>query len=257
MKKFFLLALTMAMLLTCVACSAPAEESSNLTPKRPLTADLPLDMRPLTQNHGDIADIEPTPFPKNDPRKQYLENKYGVTAYLVAENPSGAHYTYFTLEGYEGIFQLYTREDLLALNVPEENIPAEYVDTAYFTVAYGDMVSYFAKSSTASGVKVERIIVQYRGSWYTSFKFDLEKDFAACLAETENAAQRRFQIYIYGDFSDPNNPGPMTQELEKLNFSGTVTFYHILQDISALSNDDLISYKYRDYLQLFTTQTYK
>ena len=121
-----------------------------------------MEKRPPVSQVGGINALEKKPFDKNDPRKKYLEEKYGVTAYLVSEKQPGSIYSIFALEGYEGAFQLFAKEDLIATGAPEELITADYTDNAYFTVAYVEIYEYFALAIEASGITVDRMIIIQR-----------------------------------------------------------------------------------------------
>ena len=153
MKKILTFALAMVMLLSCVACSSntsnPADglnPNPNLEKKYPLPAELPVEKRPL-QADNRVADKKP--FADNDPRKKYLEDKYGLTAYLIEEKTASRITTLFTLEGYEKAFQLYTKEDLISNGASAESLPEDYIDNAYFTVAYAEIYEYFEKAIKA------------------------------------------------------------------------------------------------------------
>ena len=159
MKKILTIVFAMIMLLSCVACSNTnsndTKDSTDLLPgsKYPLPSELPMEMRPL---QADDKASDKKPFENDDPRKKYLEEKYGLTAYLVEERTESRITTLFTLEGYEKTFHLYTKEDLI-----------DGGDDAY---------------------------------------------------------------------------GKLFMELQNLDFVGTVSFYNTLQDISGLTNDDLMNY---------------
>ena len=260
MKKIFIITLALAMLLSCCACSnvnntnnvqgdiPSANDSSNSLPgsKHPLTSETPMEQRPPISNAGGMDASEKKPFDRNDPRKKYLEEKYGVTAYLVSEKQPGSIYSIFALEGYEGTFQLFAKEDLIATGAPEELITADYTDNAYFTVAYVEIYEYFAQAVKASGVTVDRMIIKPRTGNVNTY--DPNKSFAECLA---NASKKRFEIRLYGEFgTDGEACTKLFMELQKLDFTGTVSFYNILKDISDLTNDDLMDYMTsKDYVE--------
>jgi len=246
MKKILTIVLAMMMLLSCVACSNTNSndtmDSTELLPgsKYPLPSELPMEMRPL---QADDKASDKKPFENDDPRKKYLEEKYGLTAYLVEERTESRITTLFTLEGYEKTFHLYTKEDLIDSGVSAEDISGDYIDNAYFTVAYSEIYEYFNQAIEASGVAVDRLIIKERVRYYATSIYDLNKSFAECLASTDNKSYKRFEIRLYGDFGSSDDAyGKLFMELQKLDFVGTVSFYNTLQDISGLTNDDLMNY---------------
>ena len=247
MGKIIIFLLAMMMLISCCACSN-ANDSSNSLPgsKHPLTSETPMEQRPLISKVGGMDTSEKKPFDKNDPRKKYLEEKYGVVAYLVSEKQQGSIYSIFALEGYEGTFQLFAKEDLIAIGTPEESITADYTDNAYFTVAYVEIYEYFAQAVKASGVTVDRMIIKPRTRNVNTY--DPDKSFVECLA---NASYKQFDICLYGEFgTDGKACTKLLTELQKLDFTGTASFYNILKDISNLTNDDLMDYKTsKDYVE--------
>lgn len=253
MKKILTVILAMMMLLACVACSntnnTDTMDSTDSLPgsKYPLPSELPMEKRPLQE---DNKALNKKPFEDNDPRKKYLEEKYGLTAYLVEERNESRLTTLFTLAGYEKTFSLYTKDDLIDQGVPTESISGDYIDNAYFTVAYSEIYEYFNQAIEASGVTVDRMIIKERVRYYATSLYDPNKSFAECLASTDNKSYKRFEIRIYGDFENSDDACvKLFTELQNLDFAGTVSFYDTLQDISALTNDDLMDYMtYKDYV---------
>jgi hypothetical protein len=258
MKKVLIFALALVMLLACVACSNTPDNNGS-TPnkndnssllagsKHPLTSETPMEKRPPVSQVGGMNASEKKPFDKNDPRKKYLEEKYGVTAYLVSEKQPGSIYSIFALEGYEGTFQLFAKEDLIATGASEESITTDYTDNAYFTVAYVEIYEYFARAIEASGITVDRMIIKQRIGNVNPY--DPNKSFTECLASAPNGA-KRFEIRLYGDFDNGDDVcTKLFMEIQKLDFIGTVSFYNVLKDISNLTNDDLMDYKTsKDYV---------
>ena len=240
MKRIFIIVLAMMMLLSCVACSDMNNndaETGNSTPlagsKHPLTAETPMEQRPLL---GDFQSSSKNHFDRYDPRKKYLEEKYGVTAYLGYEKTQSRMYTTFYLEGYEGTFKLYDKEDLIAAGTPEELITADYMDDAYFTVAYVEIYEYFAQAIKESGVTVDRLIIDPMGG---KSPYDPNKPFADQLPSVRDS-DKAFSIGIYGDFSQNNDAvDRLLMALEKLDFVGKVVIRQVLQDISNVNNTDL------------------
>ncbi len=258
MKKILIIVLTLLMLLSCIACSNTPDNNGS-TPdkndnssllagsKHPLTSETPLEQRPPVAQAGGMDASGKKPFDKNDPRKKYLEEKYGVTAYLVSEKQPGSIYSIFALEGYEGTFQLFAKEDLIATGTPEESITTDYTDNAYFTVAYVEIYEYFAQAIKASGVTVDRMIIKQKTGNVNPY--DPNKSFTECLASAPNGA-KRFEIRLYGDFDNGDDVcTKLFMEIQKLDFIGTVSFYNVLKDISNLTNDDLMdSNTSKDYV---------
>lgn len=258
MKKILLITLALLMLLGCVACSNTPDNNGS-TPnkndnsgllagsKHPLTSETPMEKRPPVAQSGGMDASEKKPFDKNDPRKKYLEEKYGVTAYLVSEKQPGSIYSIFALEGYEGTFQLFAKEDLIAIGTPEELITADYTDNAYFTVAYVEIYEYFARAIEASGITVDRMIIKQRTGNVNPY--DPNKSFTECLASAPNGA-KRFEICLYGEFgTDGEACTKLFMALQELDFTGRVSFYNVLKDISNLTNDDLMdSNTAKDYV---------
>jgi hypothetical protein len=206
-----------------------------------------MEKRPPVSQVGGMNASEKKPFDKNDPRKKYLEEKYGVTAYLVSEKQPGSIYSIFALEGYEGTFQLFSKEDLIAIGTPEESITTDYTDNAYFTVAYVEIYEYFARAIEASGITVDRMIIKQKTGNVNPY--DPNKSFTECLASAPNGA-KRFEIRLYGDFDNGDDVcTKLFMEIQKLDFIGTVSFYNVLKDISNLTNDDLMDYNTsKDYV---------
>ena len=259
MKKSLLFVLAVVMLLSCVACSntnnnddSAFPENDNSTPlagsKHPLTSETPMEKRPPVSRADGMDASGKKPFDKNDPRKKYLEEKYGVTAYLVSEKQPGSIFSIFALEGYEGTFQLFAKEDLIAMGTPEESITTDYTDNAYFTVAYTEIYEYFARAIEASGITVDRMIIKQKTGNVNPY--DPNKSFAECLVSTDNASYKRFAVYLYGDFDNGDDVcTKLFMEIQKLDFIGTVSFYNVLKDISNLTNDDLMdSMTSKDYV---------
>ena len=256
MKKILTFILSVLMLFSCVSCSGGNELSGA---KRPLPSTLPMEKRPATVGSEQFADAERKAFSNSDPRKKYLEDKYGVTAYLVAEN-TGALCDYFALKGYDGVFQLYAKEDLLAEGVSEEYLVADYIDNAYFTVAYAEIYEYFEEAVEKSGVKIDRMIIGCnRVRYFATGLYDLDKSFEECLESMDNAAFKRFEIIVYGDFKNADNAaGKLLVEFDKLDFIGSVVFYNVVQDIDKLTNDDLSDYSiYKDYIEFYDRRDIK
>lgn len=247
MKRIFIIVLVMMMLLSCVACSDTNNndaETGNSTPlagsKHPLTSETPMEQRPPVSQVGGMNASEKKPFDKNDPRKKYLEEKYGVTAYLVSEKQPGSIYSIFALEGYEGTFQLFAKEDLIATGASEESITTDYTDNAYSTVAYVEIYEYFAQAIEASGVTVDRMIIKHKTGNINPY--DPNKSFTECLASAPMRA-KRFEIHLYGEFGiDGEACTKLFMALQELDFTGWVSFYNISKDISGLTNDDLMDY---------------
>ena len=243
MKKILTVVLALLMLLSCVACSKNNTDPAD-GPNPPINdgtkpgqTDTPIELRPPVHYHGANPETDKKPFDRNDPRKKYLEDKYGVTAYLVAEKTPAALYSLFALEGYEGIFRLFARADLVASGAQEESITTDYVDDAYFTIAYAEIYAYFAQAIKASGVTADRMIVEYKGS--QSFMYDQNKSFVEGLASAPNGA-KRFNLTIYGNFSRGDAAiDKLLAELDKLDFTGQIEFRQVLQDISNVTNTDL------------------
>lgn len=256
MKKVLIFALALVMLFSCVACSdnndADPEDTSAPLPgsKYPLLSELPMEMRPPVKDEAGRDPSNRKPFNSNDPRKKYLEDKYGVTAYLIEERTAARLTTLFTLDGYEKIFALYAKDDLIKEGVPAESIPNDYIDNAYFTVAYSEIYEYFAKAVEASGVKIERMIIKDRVMYYATSVYDPNKSFAECLASTDRTNAKRFEIRLYADFGEGDEAyKKLFREIQKLDFTGTLNFYDIIKDISNLTNDDLMDYStYKDYV---------
>ena len=258
MKKIIALLLATMMMVSMVACSNTPDNNGS-TPdkndnssllagsKHPLTPETPMEQRPPVAQAGGMDASGNKPFDKNDPRKKYLEEKYGVTAYLVSEKQPGSIYSIFALEGYEGTFQLFAKEDLIAIGTPEENVTTDYTDNAYFTVAYVEIYEYFARAIEASGITVDRMIIKQRTGNVNPY--DPNKSFTECLASARNGA-KRFEIRLYGDFDNGDDVcTKLFMEIQKLDFIGTVSFYNVLKDISNLTNDDLMDYNTsKDYV---------
>ncbi len=249
MRKILIFVLAMVMLLSCVACSNTSDKDPGAGTNPP--SDIPIELRPPVNNFGTNPETDKKPFDKDDPRKKYLEDKYGVTSYLVAEIPDAPPFPYsiIALEGYESAFRLYAKADLVDAGVAEETITTDYVDDAYFTIAYAQIYEYFAQAVKASGAPVDRIIIQYCGM-PTSI-YDPNKSFEDCLASTDNKLYKFFNLYFYGEFVDGDDSvDKLIAELEKIGFKSTIRFYKVLQDISSLTNDDLMDYKiYGDYVR--------
>lgn len=266
MKKVLIFALALVMLLACVACSnnnqtdnTDTTSGSELPPinntmpgqnenpsgnngndgndtgyKPQMPADLPVELRaPITDRS--YWSCTKKPFEANDPRKVYLENKYGVTAYLL-EHPGNPEFnatgTHFALEGFEDAFKLYSPEQLIAIGVPEEYQADDYVDNAWFAVMYPEIQAYFAKIVQDSGMTVDRVIVECKVLGWKMY--DIHQPFADSL-KTASKDKTTFNLYIYGG---PENDvwADATQnllwELEDLNLQGRVTYYKVLEDIS-------------------------
>lgn len=261
MKRILIIVLAMMMLISCVACSNnnnttdPTDgtkpsvndntnptnpgQTDNTSPTNPSTkpSDLPIEQRPPIDDVGG-DNVNKQQFPDNDPRKQYLEDKYGVTAYLVAEKTAASLHTVVALEGYDATFHLYAKEDLVATGASADSIATDYVDDGYFVVAYADVYQYFTQAAKAAGVTVNRIIVEYKGS--RTFMYDHNKAFTEMLASAPDNA-KRFNLVIYGDFDDDNNAiGKLLMALDELDFAGQVEFRHVLQDISNVTNTELL-----------------
>lgn len=256
MKRIFIIVLAMVMLFSCVACSnnnttdptdgtkPPVNDNTNPTnpgqndntsPTKP--SDSSIEVQPPVESYPDISG-DKQQFATNDPRKQYLEEKYGKTAYLVVEKTASSLHTVVALEGYDATFHLYAKEDLVATGASADSIATDYVDNGYFVVAYADVHQYFTQAAKAAGVTVNRIIVQYKGG--IMFMYDHNKAFAEMLASAPNNA-KRFHLVIYGDFNDDNNAiGKLLMALDKLDFTGQVEFRHVLQDISNVTNTELL-----------------
>ena len=250
MKRILIIVLAMMMLISCVACSNnnnttdPTNNNTNPTnqgqtdntsPTKP--SDSSIEVQPPVESRPDISG-DKQQFAANDPRKQYLEEKYGVTAYLVAEKTAASLHTVVALEGYDATFHLYAKEDLVATGASADSITTDYVDNGYFVVAYADVYQYFTQAAKAAGVTVNRIIVEYKGS--RTFMYDHNKAFTEMLASAPDNA-KRFNLVIYGDFDDDNNAiGKLLMALEELDFTGQVEFRHVLQDISNVTNTELL-----------------
>ena len=131
-----------------------------------------------------------------------------------------------------------------------ESIPEDYIDNAYFTVAYAEIYEYFNQAIEASGVAVDRMIIKERVRYYATSIYDTNKSFAECLASTDNKSYKRFEMHLYGDFGEGDDAyRKLYMEIQKLDCCGTVSFYEILKDISSLTNDDLRDYStYKDYV---------
>ena len=255
MKKILIFALAFLMLLSCIACSDtnntdPADTTAPLPgSKYPLTSELPMEKRPPVLQSGGLNVSEKKPFDKNDPRKKYLEEKYGVTAYLVTEPTEAAPFTTFELEGYLGRFHMFSKEALIAMGSSEESITADYTDNAYYTVAYSEIYEYFAQAAKACGVTVDRMIIQARiGNLHP---YHTNKSFAECLSSIANKKMKQFDIRFYGDFDNGDDSiEKLLSELDKLDFMGRAVFYNVLKDIGTLTNEDLMDYMAsKDYVQ--------
>lgn len=262
MKRIFIIVLAMMMLLSCVACSNTntADPMGGSKPTvnndaKPGQPDLPIELRPPADNHGSNPEADKKPFDKNDPRKQYLEDRYGVTSYLVAEKTPAALYSLFALEGYEGAFRLFAKTDLVASGTPEEYITTDYVDDAWFVILYADIYAYFAQVAKDAGVTVDRIIVESKCAQW--FMYDHTKPFVEGLASAPNGA-KRFYLTVYGDWTqDPYALGKVLTALDELDFAGQITFRQVLQDISNVSNTDLVNDKSSVYSEFFERKQVK
>ena len=264
MKKVLIFALALVMLLACVACSNnnqtdntdPTSGSklppiNNTTPgqnENPsgnngnndnnntdnnntgttpvLPTDLPVELRAPTIDKNYWLYTK-KPFDANDPRKAYIENKYGVTAYLLERegNPEFNNYsTHFALEGYEDCFTLTN----------------DYVDTAWFAVMYPDIQAYFAKVIQDSGITVDRVIVESKCTTWDVY--DHTKPFADAFA-TAPATAKKFNLTIYGSSendADSDAVSNLLFALEELNMGGNVYYRVVSQDISEVTNTQLL-----------------
>lgn len=246
MKKILIFALAMVILLSCVACSGENATDPTSDPNstvnngaKPEYDDTPIELRPPANNHGKDIEADKKPFDQNDPRKQYLENKYGVNAYLVAEKTPASLYSLFALEGYEGAFRLFAKTDLIANGAPEDYFTTDYVDDAWFAILYAEIYAYFAQAAKDVGVDVDRIIVE--SQCVQSLMYDHNKPFAESLASAHNGA-KRFNLIVYGDFSLGDDAiDKLIAAFDKLDFTGRVEFRTALQDISNVTNDNLCS----------------
>lgn len=268
MKKIFILMLATVMLFSCVACSNnttdPSDDTKppvndntnpgqtdNTSPTTP--SDLPIELQPPVESRPDV--LTKQDFPANDSRKLYLEEKYGVTAYLMAEKTAGGIYTLVSLEGHPGVFHLFAKEDLVATGTPEDYITTDYVDDAWFAILYADIYAYFAQAAKDAGVAVDRIIVESKCAQW--FMYDHTKPFVEGLASAPNGA-KRFYLTVYGDWTqDPYALGKVLTALDELDFAGQITFRQVLQDISNVSNTDLVNDKSSVYSEFFERKQVK
>lgn len=266
MKKFLTFILAIVMLISCVACNntksaeetQPTVNDTNSTEnannnsnvggnssgyKAQLPADLPLELRAPTED-ASYKYLTQKPFEENSPIKAYLENKYGVTAYML-ENPNypdfNKNFVHFTLEGFEASFTIYSKEYVVSTGVSADSITTDYVDTAWFTVMYPDIQAYFAKIIQDAGVSVERVVVEQKCAWW--FSYDTAQPFGDAL-KAAPVGGTKFNLSIYGSVENEvgsyavNN---MIAALEELNLKCNVKYYVVLQDITDVSNKDLLS----------------
>ena len=272
MMRILIIVLAMMMLISCVACSNnnqtdntdPTSGSklppiNNTTPgqnENPsgnngnndnntdnnntgttpvLPTDLPVELRAPTIDRNYWLYTK-KPFDANDPRKAYIENKYGVTAYLLERegNPEFNNYsTHFALEGYEDCFTLYTKDQLSNAGDAAANITTDYVDTAWFAVMYPEIQTYFAKIVQDAGITAERVIVEYRFKWQM---YDINQPFADALKAAPQS-QTAFNVHIYVNPENDVTAEARTNvifALDELNLRGRITCYQVLQDISEL-----------------------
>lgn len=272
MKRILIIVLAMMMLLSCVACSNnnttdPTDgtkpsvndttnptnpgQTDNTSPTKPTSPSTPPDVPKEEQPPvagDDFVNEDSVPFDTNDARKLYLENKYGVTASFVP-NISNEYVSYFTLEGYSGVFTLWSKEQLAELGADEKCLQHDFVDNAYFTIEYAQVYQYFANAISETGVKIDRLIVEYNGRW--PYIYDASKSFAECLSSTDDAKLKKFNIYVYGTFSEENNAINIVDALDALDCNGSLRLYQVVEDISSLSNADLMStVKSYDYVKI-------
>ena len=274
MKRILIIVLAMMMLLSCVACSNnnnttdPTDgtkpsvndptnptkpgQTDNTSPTKPIYSSF--DIKPPVDVNPNVPYTN-NAFAANDPRKLYLEEKYGVKAYLVEEKTDGRLYALVSLEGYDGTIRLFAKTDLVNNGAPADRIATDYVDDGYFIVSYAEMYAYFAKAVQDAGVTVDRLIVEYKGPDY--FMFDPTQDFATSLASAPNAA-KRFNITVYDDFvNNTMSVGKILDALKALDFTGSVQFQQVLQDISNVSNTDLKNDFAGNYSEFFERQSIK
>ena len=253
MKRLLIFVFATVMLLSCAACSNTQDKDTgkNSAPH----SNIPIELCPPADNHGSNPEVDKKPFNKNDPRKQYLEGKYGVTAYLVAEKTTGGIYSLFALEGYEGAFRLFAKTDLVATGAPEDSITTDYVDDAWFAILYADIYAYFAQAVKDAGVDIDRIIVESK--CVQSLMYDHNKPFVEELASAPKGA-KRFALTIYGDFiQNPSAIDTLFKAFDELDFTGYIEFRQVLQDISNVSNTDLIHNPASVYSEFFDRKQVK
>lgn len=273
MKKFLTFILAIVMLISCVACNntnttdstdgtQPTVNETNNTEnitdnigngtgyKAQLPADLPVELRAPTED-ASYKYLTQKPFEENSPIKAYLENKYGVTAYMLEypNNPDfNKNYVHFTLEGFEDSFVIYPKEYMVSPGVSAVSITTDYVDTAWFAVMYPDIQAYFAKIIRDAGVSVERVVVEEKCAWW--FMYDPTQPFGDAL-KAAPLGGTKFNLSIYGSVENEvgsyavNN---MIAALEKLNLKCNVKYYVVLQDITDVSNKDLL----KDYANAYS-----
>ena len=266
MKKILTFILAIVMLISCVACNntksaeetQPTVNDTNSTEnannnsnvggnssgyKAQLPADLPVELRAPTEDSF-YPHYTQKPLEKNSPIKAYLENKYGVTAYML-ENSNYPDFnkksTHFTLEGFDDSFIVYSKEYMVSTGTPAELITTDYVDTAWFSVMYPDIQAYFAKVIKDAGVSVERVVVEEKCAWW--FSYDPTQPFGDALKAAPSGGTK-FNLSIYGSVENEvgsyavNN---LIAALEELNLKGNVKYYVVLQDITDVSNKALLN----------------
>lgn len=279
MKKVLIIVLAMMMLFSCVACSTnnttdPTDgtkpsvndntnptnpgQNDNTSPTNPTSpstpSNVPMEEQPPVAGY-DIVNEDSVPFDTNDARKLYLESKYGVTASFVP-NVSNEYVSYFTLEGYSGVFSLWSKEQLAELGADEKCLQHDFVDNAYFTIEYAQVYQYFANAISKKAVTIDRLIVEYNGKW--PYIYDASKSFAECLSSTDDAKLKKFNIYVYGTFSEENNASDIIDALDALDVNGSIRLYQVIEDISSLSNADLMSTnKSYDYVRIILSKPLK
>ena len=262
MKKFLTFILAIVMLISCVACNntksaeetQPTVNDTNSTEnainnsnvggnssgyKAQLPADLPLELRAPTSDSS-YKYLTKKPFEENSPIKAYLENKYGVTAYML-ENPNypdfNKNFVHFTLEGFEASFTIYSKEYVVSTGVSADSITTDYVDTAWFTVMYPDIQAYFAKIIQDAGVSVERVVVEEKCAWW--FSYDTAQPFGDALKAAPEGGTK-FNLTLYGSDDDYQYAfDVLIGALDRLNLRGRMNYRCVTQDISNVSNSEL------------------